>query len=60
MLKSLFEKLIKKMLAKAVWDYWYLTSQSGIRVDPDITELRKPWVDPVCKENIMVGRHLTN
>ena len=55
-LKSLFEKLMNKMLNKAVWDYWYMTSQSGIRVDPDLKELRKPWVDPVCKENIMVSR----
>lgn len=54
--KNLFEKLITKMLNKEVWDYWYLTSQSGIKVDPDLQELRKPWVDPVCKENIMVGR----
>lgn len=54
-LKSLFEKLISKMMDKAVWEYWYMTSQSGIRVDPDLKELRKPWVDPVCKENIMVG-----
>ena len=54
-LKSLFEKLIRKMMDRAVWEYWYMTSQSGIRVDPDLKELRKPWVDPVCKENIMVG-----
>ena len=52
--KSLFEKLIKKMLHKAVWEYWYFASQSGSILDPDLRELRKPWVDPVCKENIMV------
>ena len=55
MFKVLFEKLIHKMLNKEVWDYWYLTSQSGKKMDPDLKELRKPWVDPVCKENIMVG-----
>lgn len=55
MFKTLFEKLIKKMLHKTVWDYWYLSSQSGIRLDPDLRKLRKPWADPVCKENIMVG-----
>ena len=54
MFKQLFEKLINKMLNKEVWDYWYLTSQSGKRMDPDLKELRKPWVDAVCKENIMV------
>ena len=53
-LKPLYEKLIKKMLHKTVWEYWYFTSQSGIKVDPDLKELRKPWGDPVCKENIMV------
>jgi Linalool dehydratase/isomerase len=52
--KSLFEKLIAKMLRREVWGYWYLTSQSGIRVNPSLKELRKPWADPVVKENIMV------
>jgi hypothetical protein len=54
MFKPLMEKLIRKMLHRQVWGYWYLTSQSGIRCDPDLKELRKPWADPVCKENIMV------
>lgn len=52
--KTLFEKLIHKMLLRDVWGYWYLTSQSGKMVDPDLTELRKPWADPNKKENIMV------
>ena len=55
MLKQLLEKLIHNMLNKEVWDYWYLISQSGKKMDPDLKELRKPWVDPVCKENIMVS-----
>jgi hypothetical protein len=42
-------------LKKEVWGYWYLTSQSGIKIDPDLKELRKPWADPVRKENIMVN-----
>lgn len=54
MLKGLIWKLIQKMLRKEVWGYWYLTSQSGIFLDPDLKEMRKPWADPVCKENIMV------
>jgi hypothetical protein len=54
MFKALFERLIAKMLHREVWGYWYLTSQSGIRADPDLKETRKPWADPVCKENIMV------
>lgn len=54
-LQPLMLKLIKKMLRREIWSYWYLTSQSGKLVDPDITELRKPWADPVCKENIMVS-----
>jgi hypothetical protein len=57
-MRSLFEPLIKalitKMLRREVWGYWYLTSQSRTFVDPDLKELRKPWVDPVCRENIMV------
>ncbi|MCJ1478617.1 hypothetical protein MMC13_007298 [Lambiella insularis] len=52
--KALIEKMIKKMLNKYVWDYWYLSSQSGTKVDPDLKELRKPWADPVVRENIMV------
>lgn len=55
LLKPVFRNLIRKMLRRDVWDYWYLTSQSGIRLDPELKELRKPWADPVRKENIMVG-----
>lgn len=54
MFKALLQRLIAKMLHREVWGYWYLTSQSGIQTDPDLKELRKPWADPVCKENIMV------
>lgn len=56
--RTLFEQLIHKMLRRDVWGYWYMTSQSGKFVDPDITELRKPWSDPVCRENIMYSGHL--
>lgn len=52
--KPLIHKLIMKMFRREVWSYWYLTSQSGSLVDPNLKELRKPWADPVCKENIMV------
>lgn len=55
MFKTLLEGLIRKMLRREVWSYWYMTSQSGIRADPDLKELRKPWADPICKENIMVN-----
>ncbi|KAJ7686847.1 hypothetical protein B0H17DRAFT_940077 [Mycena rosella] len=51
--KKLLEALIGKMMHKEVWSYWYLTSQSGRALDPDIQELRKPWSDPVVRENIM-------
>lgn len=53
-LKTLLGQLIEKMLRRDVWGYWYLTSQSGILVNPDIKELRKPWADPIVRENIMV------
>ncbi|KAF8478306.1 hypothetical protein JB92DRAFT_3047485 [Gautieria morchelliformis] len=61
-LRGLFQelllKLIHKMLRKEVWGYWYLTSQSGKGVDPDITELRRPWADPIVRENIMVSSRI--
>lgn len=56
--RTLFDQLIHKMMHRDVWGYWFLTSQSGKYVDPDITELRKPWPDPVCRENIMYSGHL--
>jgi hypothetical protein len=56
--RSLIRRLIHKMLRREVWGYWFLTSHSGIRVDPDLKELRKPWADPVVKENIMYSGHL--
>ena len=52
--KTLLERLIHKMLRRDVWGYWYLTSQGGKMLDPDLKELRKPWADPNVKENIMV------
>ncbi|KAF9895002.1 hypothetical protein FE257_004626 [Aspergillus nanangensis] len=52
--KDLMQCLISKMLRRDVWGYWFLTSHSGKLVDPDIVELRKPWADPIVKENIMV------
>ena len=57
-MRELFQKLIAKMLRREVWGYWYLTSQSGIKVDPDLKEMRKPWADPVIRENIMYSGHL--
>lgn len=55
MFKTLLGKLIHKMLRREVWSYWYLTSQGGVMGDPDLKELRKPWADPVVRENIMVS-----
>jgi hypothetical protein len=54
-LKPLMGRIIHKMLRREVWGYWFLTSHSGSFVDPDLKELRKPWADPICKENIMVS-----
>ncbi|KAL2848591.1 hypothetical protein BJY01DRAFT_154611 [Aspergillus pseudoustus] len=56
--KTLLQNLIAKMLKRDVWGYWFLTSHSGKAVDPDIEELRKPWADPIVKENIMYSGHL--
>lgn len=52
--KSLIDMLIHKMLLRDVWGYWFLTSHSGKRLDPDLQQLRQPWADPVVRENIMV------
>ena len=56
--KPLLRRIIHKMLLPDVWAYWYNTSQSGNKLDPGRTEARKPWADPVCKENIMYSGHL--
>lgn len=56
--KSLMRSLIHKMLRREVWGYWFNTSHSGPFVDPSLTELRKPWADPVVRENIMYSGHL--
>ncbi|KAI4145100.1 MAG: hypothetical protein L6R39_003938 [Caloplaca ligustica] len=56
--QALLQKMIRKMLHPEVWSYWYLTSQSGKRLDPDLKQLRRPWADPVRKENVMYSGHL--
>ncbi|OKL56704.1 hypothetical protein UA08_08016 [Talaromyces atroroseus] len=56
--QPLIRRLIQKMLYREVWGYWYLSSQSGIMLDPDLKVLRKPWADPVVRENIMYSGHL--
>lgn len=53
-----FERLIHKMQLRDVWDSWYETSRGGNLLDPDLTELRAPWRDPVVKENIMYSGRL--
>lgn len=61
-LRSIYKKLLRqtihKMLLRAVWAYWFNTSMAGIATDPDLKELRKPWADPVVRENIMYSGHL--
>ncbi|KAK5690844.1 hypothetical protein LTR97_012005 [Elasticomyces elasticus] len=56
--KRLMHRMIQKMLRREVWSYWYLASHSGKLFDPSLTDLRKPWADPVVKENIMYSGHL--
>ncbi|EXJ68591.1 uncharacterized protein A1O5_08385 [Cladophialophora psammophila CBS 110553] len=56
--KALLRRIIHKMLRREVWGYWFNTSHGGNLLDPDLKELRKPWADPVIKENIMYSGHL--
>lgn len=56
--KLRLRRLIRKILRWEVWDYWYLSSQSNIWVGPDLKELRKPWANPIIRENIMCNGHL--
>ncbi|KIW42237.1 uncharacterized protein PV06_05801 [Exophiala oligosperma] len=56
--KTLLRRIIHKMLRREVWGYWFSTSLGGKLLDPDLKELRKPWADPVIKENIMYSGHL--
>lgn len=53
-----FQALIRKMLRRDVWGYWKETSQSGPFLDPGLTALREPWIDPIVRENIMYSGHL--
>ncbi len=53
-----FERLIGKMMRRDVWGYWRETSRGGRVLDPDLSELRESWTDPVVKENIMFSGHL--
>lgn len=56
--KPLFRRIIHKMLRREVWGYWFTTSLGGVTTDPSLKELRKPWADPIVKENIMYSGHL--
>lgn len=56
--KPMLRQLIHKMLRRDVWGYWFLTSHGNSRTDPSLQELRKPWADPVARENIMYSGHL--
>ncbi|PVH90850.1 hypothetical protein DM02DRAFT_678372 [Periconia macrospinosa] len=58
MFKKLLDQIIHKMLLRDVWGYWFNASLSGSYVDPGRTELRKPWVNPIPRENIMYSGHL--
>ncbi len=53
-----YDALMRKMLRRDVWGYWKETSQSGPFLDPGMTALREPWIDPIVRENIMYSGHL--
>lgn len=56
--KPLIRQLIRKMLHRGCWGYWFNTSHSGKFTDPSLDKLREPWADPVVRENIMYSGHL--
>lgn len=56
--KPLLRRLIHKMLRRDVWGYWYLASSGSNFLDPGLKELKAPYPDPVCKDNIMYSGHL--
>ena len=51
-------KLIEKMMRWEVWRYWELASRGSKVIDPELTELREGWIDPVMRQNIMYSGHL--
>lgn len=51
--RGAIERMIHKMQLSDVWSYWNETSRGGTLLDPDLTELRDGWRDPIVKENIM-------
>ncbi len=51
-------RLIEKMMRWEVWGYWELASRGGKVLDPDLTELRDGWIDPVMRQNVMYSGHL--
>lgn len=56
--RNAFESLMHKMMRTDVWFHWMDHSMSGVNFDPDITQLREPWADPVRRENIMYSGHV--
>ncbi|CAH0027813.1 unnamed protein product [Clonostachys rhizophaga] len=56
--KTFLESLIRNMMLRDVWGYWFLTSHSGKVLDPDLTELRQPWADPVILTSLKYSGHL--
>lgn len=56
--RSLMRQMITKMFHRDVWNYWFTSSLGSKLFDPSMTELRRPWADPVMKENIMYSGHV--
>lgn len=55
--KPLLRRLIHKMLRREMWGYWLSTYLGGTLLDPDLKESRKPWADPVIRENTLYSGH---
>lgn len=54
------DRVVQKMLLPEVWQYWFSVSQGSPLFNPGQAEPRKPFWDPIVKENIFYSGHLNH
>ncbi len=57
-LKDVFQKLITRLLARPVWEYWAEVSRGHRQYDPDWPGPAQPQHDPISDRNIMYSGHV--